>query len=198
MKAVQVNLVRDDSYALAAGIATGDIILRINDKPISSPAQVSDEVAKGPCSFTIIRGASQITRPIDSPTLGVVLGEIDFDEHAFAEVRAIADVVLSTAPTIPGRTIVKPIDVVGAQCVYGVNALADLAAGFREFVGGRSVGLQKRISEARSEVCRELKAEAHRVGANGVVAVTFEHAEIGDKGGFMLMVTATGTAVVCD
>lgn len=197
MRVVTVNIVKDDGYARSAGILPGDIILRINNRLISDPAQVSDEVAKGPCDFVIIRGALQINKRIDSPTLGVVLGEAEFDELAFAAEQAISNVALSTAQTIPGRTIAKSLDVVGAQCVYGVNALADMAAGVREMIGGRSAGLQKRIAEARAEVCRELKAEAHRIGADGVVAVTFEHSEIGDKGGFMLMVTATGTAVVC-
>lgn len=198
MRAVSVSVVKEDGYALQAGIEAGDLILKINGHPINSPQQVTDSIADGPAIFSIIRDIDQFDITVDSPTLGVILGEVEFDEIKFANDRAIARIVISTAQSIPGKQITGTLDVVGAQCIYGVNVLADLAAGVRDLVGGRSTGLQKKIAEARRQVMRDLREEAHRLGANGIIAATFEHAEIGDKGGFMLMVTATGTAVVCD
>ena len=198
MKLVSFSIIRDDGYAASVGFQQHDLIYRLNGEPIDSPQSVSDLIARGPTKFTIIRGHRIVEINVDSPTLGAVLGETEFDMEAWRRAIAIAALGLTTAQTFADKRIVKTVDIVGAQCIYGVNALADLAAGIREFVGGRSQGLQKRIAEARQEVCRELREEAYKLGANGVIAVTFEHTEIGDKGGFMLMVTGTGTAVIVE
>lgn len=198
MKLVSFTIIRDGGYAASAGIQPHDLIYRLNGQPIDSPQAVSDAISKGPANFSIIRNGRLITIDVDTPTLGVTLGEIEFDENAWLENLAIDSLPLTTAPSFADKRIIKTVDIVGAQCIYGVNALADLAAGIREFVGGRSQGLQKRIAEARVEVCRELRTEAHILGANAVIAIDFGHTEIGDKGGYMLMITATGTAVIVE
>lgn len=198
MRLVKISIVRDDGYAKSVGFLPEDLIYKINGQYVETPQAVSDAIAKGAGIFTVVRGDKFIDISVQSSSLGVVLGEAVFDEDEWLKGRAVAGVLLSTAQAIPERKVVKTIGVVGAQCVYGVNALADLAAGVREFVGGRSQGLQKRIAEARVEVCRELQIEAHAVGGNAIIATSFEHTEIGDKGGYMLMVVGTGTAVVLE
>ncbi len=198
MKVVSVSIVRDEGYAAAVGVKPHDLIYRINGLPVESPQVVTDAIGRGAAEFTIIRGENVFKINVDSPSLGVVLNEVEFDEMGWRDRRAISDVLLTTAQTFADKRVVKTLDIVGAQCVYGVNAIADLAAGIREFVGGRSQGLQKRIAEARLEVCQELRAEAHIRGGNGVVAVSFTHTEIGDKSGYMLMVVGTGTAVLVE
>lgn len=198
MRLVKVSIVRDDGYAKTVGFLPEDLIYKINGQHVESPQVVTDALAKGPATFTVVRGDKTIDISVQSSSLGVVLGEAEFNEGEWLKGLAVASVLLTTAQAIPERKVVKTIGVVGAQCVYGVNALADLAAGVREFVGGRSQGLQKRIAEARVEVCREMQIEAHAVGANAIIAISFEHTEIGDKGGYMLMVVGTGTAVVVE
>lgn len=198
MRIVSVSIVREDGYGFGVGLKPQDLIYKINGAPVDSPQAVTDALAKGIAQFVIIRGDEFVEIDVDSPSLGVVLNENEFDEAEWLARRAISRVLLTTGQTFADKRIVKTLDVVGAQCIYGVNAIADIAAGIREFVGGRSQGLQKRVAEARSEVCRELRAEAHAFGGNGVVAVNISYSEIGDKGGFMLMVVGTGTAVVLE
>lgn len=196
MTAVIVSIVRDGGHAATVGMQQQDIIYQVNGETVTDPQQVTDRIASGSARITAIRSDQLHELEITSATLGVVLNMIEFDLEAWETRRNIARIPLSTAPTLPGREITETLDIVGAQCVYGVNALADLAGGLREFVGGRSQGLQNKIAEARSQVCQELREAAHQLGGNAVIAVTIEHAEIGDKGGFMLMVTGTGTAVI--
>lgn len=198
MKIVSVSIVRDDGYASKVGIKPHDLIYRINGTLVESPQAITDAIAEGAAQFTIIRGDDIILINVDSPSLGVVLNEVEFDEAGWLDRQAVSSVLLTTAQTFADKRILKTLDVVGAQCVYGVNAFADFAAGIREFVGGRSQVLQNRIAAARIEACRELRAEAHMRGGNGVIATSFSHSEIGDKGGFMLMVVATGTAVIVE
>lgn len=196
MTAVIVSIVRDGGYAATVGIQPQDIIYQINGETVTDPQQVTDRIASGSARITVIRSDQLHELGITSATLGVVLNMIEFDLEAWETRRNIASMPLSTAPTLPSREITETLDIVGAQCVYGVNAIADLAGGLREFVGGRSQGLQKKIAEARAQVCQELREAAYQLGGNAVIAVTIEHTEIGDKGGFMLMVTGTGTAVI--
>lgn len=196
MKLVIISSIRDDGYAFKAGFKKFDLIYRINGAPVENPEAVTDSIKKGPAQFTIIRSDEVINITVETATLGVVLNETDFNEKEWLERKSVSSVLLTTAQNIHNREIINTLGIVGAQCVYGVNAFADLAVGIRELVGGRSQVLQKKIAEARLEVCRELQGEAHMLGGNGVVAVTFEHTEIGDKSGYMLMVTGTGTAVI--
>lgn len=198
MKSVVISIVRDDGYAAQIGLRAQDVIYRIDGNLVESPQSVTDRLAKGAAKFSVIRGDEMLHINIDSTSLGVLLNEIDFDEAGWLERQAVSSVLLTTAQTFSEKRITKTLDVVGAQCVYGVNAIADLTAGFREFVGGRSQVLQRKIAEAREQVCRELRSEAHVRGGNGVVAVSFSFSEIGDKGGYMLMVVGTGTAVVVE
>ena len=196
MKTVCFNILRDDGYAKKAGFKENDVILELNGQPITETQQVSDVIVRGKSTFKLARGVNVVSIDVDSPTLGVVLGEREFDLEAFNRSNAIATLKLSTNPTLPGHEITQTLDIVGAQCVYGVNAFADIAGGLRELVGGRSKAIQDKLAEARREVSQELREEAYKLGANAVISVTFEHSEIGDKGGFMLMVTATGTAAI--
>lgn len=46
--------------------------------------------------------------------------------------------ILTTTPTIEGRTIVEYKGVVFGEVIAGVDFLKDIAASLRNFVGGRS------------------------------------------------------------
>ena len=195
---VSINIVKDDSYAAQIGLKPYDVIYKIDGDFVTTPQSVNEALQSGAASFEVIRGDELMAFYVSSKSLGVVLGEIEFDEETWLDKQKENSVILSTAQSIPGKSITKTIDIVGSQCVYGVNALADFTAGIRDFVGGRSRTLQSMLAEARKEVSAEIRAEAHKLGANGVIAIHFEHSEIGDKGGFMLLVAATGTAVVIE
>lgn len=196
MRSVSVNIIRDDGYGASIGLHPKDVIYRINGKTDICSQDISAAIANGPATFSVIRGENRLEFEIDSPSLGVVLGDIDFDISAFETAEAISTIVLTTSPSIPGKEIQRVVDVVGAQCVYGINVLEDIATGIRDAIGGRSAIMQNRVAEARAQCCRELREAAHKLGANGVVSISFNYSDIGDKGGYMLMATATGTAVI--
>lgn len=54
---------------------------------------------------------------------------------------------------------------------------------------------QTKLREARNTVLAELKREAHRIGADAVVAVDLDYGEISGGGKSMLFLVASGTAV---
>jgi uncharacterized protein YbjQ (UPF0145 family) len=115
-------------------------------------------------------------------------------EHAIA-IEA-EHLLLTTAPSLDSHRIVQTIEIVTAECVYGVNAWKELIASLTDFFGGRSGKMQQVLRDLRVTCLAELRKEAATVGANAVIGVNLAYSEIGvGKGLSMLMLVASGTAV---
>ena len=110
---------------------------------------------------------------------------------------AINSIVLTTE-TAPNLNITKRIEIVTAECAFGMNIFKDLFAGVRDIVGGRSEAVQKTMRDSRKTVLYELKKEAYEVGANAVVGVDLDYVELAGTGSSMVMLVASGTAVVIE
>lgn len=102
--------------------------------------------------------------------------------------------VLLTTEAQTDLEILERIDIVTAECAYGMNIFRDLFAGVRDIIGGRSEAVQKTMRDARKTVLFELRREAHIVGANAVVGVDLDYVELSGAGN-MVMLVASGTAV---
>ena len=105
--------------------------------------------------------------------------------------------ILTTTPTIEGRTIVEYKGVVFGEVIVGVNFIKDVAASLRDFFGGRSNTYEKELIAARDTAMNELKARAMAVGADAVVGIDIDYEVLGRNSG-MMMVIASGTAVKLD
>ena len=97
-----------------------------------------------------------------------------------------------------GLNVTKRIKVVTAECAYGMNIFKDIFASVRNIVGGRSAAMQNTMRDARETVLMELKNEALNCGANAVVAIDLDYTQIGDGGFAMVLLVASGTAVVIE
>ena len=102
----------------------------------------------------------------------------------------------STTPAIEGQTIVAYHGVVTGEAILGANIFRDMFATVRDIVGGRSATYEKALAEARDVALSEMTKRAGEMGANGVIAVDLDYEVLGQANG-MLMVSASGTAVVC-
>lgn len=103
--------------------------------------------------------------------------------------------ILSTTPSLEGKTIIEYKGIVVGEVVAGVNFVKDFAAGLSNVFGGRSGSYEGELIQARKEALRELEERALALGANAVVGLDLDYEVLG-QGGNMLMVTASGTAVV--
>jgi uncharacterized protein YbjQ (UPF0145 family)/predicted RNA-binding Zn-ribbon protein involved in translation (DUF1610 family) len=103
--------------------------------------------------------------------------------------------IMLTTETAPNLNITKRIEIVTAECAFGMNIFKDLFAGVRDIVGGRSKAVQKTMRDSRKTALYELKKEAYEVGANAVVGVDLDYVELSNAGS-MVMLVASGTAVV--
>ena len=102
--------------------------------------------------------------------------------------------ILTTTPTVEGRTISEYKGVVFGEVISGVNFFKDFAAGIRNLVGGRSGSYEDELVKARSNAMEEMASRARSMGADAVVGIDIDYEVLGENGG-MLMVTASGTAV---
>lgn len=102
--------------------------------------------------------------------------------------------ILTTTPTIEGRTIVDYRGVVFGEVISGVNFIRDFAASIRNVLGGRSGSYEEELIKARNQAMNEMADRAARLGADAVVGIDIDYEVLGENGG-MLMVTASGTAV---
>jgi len=107
----------------------------------------------------------------------------------------IEAVTLTTETYPEGLKITKRIEVVTAECAFGMNIFKDLFAGVRNVVGGRSEAVQKTLRDTRRTALYELKKEAYEVGANAVVGVDLDYVELAATGSTMVLLVASGTAV---
>ena len=109
--------------------------------------------------------------------------------------NAAIEAVVLTTETYPERMkITDTIEIVTAECAFGMNIFKDLFAGVRDIVGGRSEAVQKTLRDSRRVALHELKREAYEVGANAVVGVDLDYVELVAAGNMVLLV-ASGTAV---
>jgi|TARA_B100001079_G_scaffold80811_1_gene69341 uncharacterized protein YbjQ (UPF0145 family) len=104
-------------------------------------------------------------------------------------------IILTTAPTVANRNIDYEIEVITAECVFGMNIFRDLFAGFRDIFGGRSSASQKVLRDSRRTCLDELKMEAAGIGADAIIGIDLDYQEFSGKGKGMLFLVASGTAV---
>ncbi len=102
--------------------------------------------------------------------------------------------IVTTTPTVEGKSIVEYKGIVFGEVILGVNFLRDFAAGLSNFFGGRSGAYEEELIRAREGALEEMQRRAESLGANAVVGVDIDYEVLGADNG-MIMVTASGTAV---
>ena len=103
--------------------------------------------------------------------------------------------IVTTTPTIEGHTIREYKGLVTGETIIGANFVKDFFASIRDIVGGRSSSYESVLREAKDIAMSEMQERAQMMGANAIVGVDLDYEALGANGS-MLMVTASGTAVV--
>ena len=103
--------------------------------------------------------------------------------------------LITTTPTIEGHPIREYRGLVTGETIIGANIVKDIFASMRDIVGGRSGSYESVLREAKDTAVREMQERAMMLGANAIVGVDLDYETEGQSGS-MLMVTASGTAVV--
>lgn len=103
--------------------------------------------------------------------------------------------ILTTTPAVEGKPIRDYKGIVTGEAILGANIMRDILGGIRDIIGGRAGAYEESLREARQTALAELEDEARKIGANAVVGVDLDYEVIGEQGS-MMMVSASGTAVV--
>ena len=96
---------------------------------------------------------------------------------------------------IAGYRITEIKGIVQGNTVRAKHAGRDIAAGFKNLVGGELKGYTELLTESRREALRRMMAQAEQLGANAVVNVRFTTSAV-TSGAAELY--AYGTAVVAE
>ncbi|MEO9946396.1 heavy metal-binding domain-containing protein [Paraglaciecola sp.] len=102
--------------------------------------------------------------------------------------------IVTTTHSLEGKNIEQYLGIVVGEAVMGANLFKDIFASIRDIVGGRSGAYEDELTKARKIGFQELESEARSIGANAVIGVDIDYEVVG-KGGTMLMVSISGTAV---
>jgi uncharacterized protein YbjQ (UPF0145 family) len=101
--------------------------------------------------------------------------------------------IITTTPSVEGYQIADYKGIVVGEAIMGANVVRDVFASITDIVGGRSGAYESKLQDARETALAELEERAAEKGANAVVGVDLDYEVVG---GSMLMVSASGTAVV--
>lgn len=102
-----------------------------------------------------------------------------------------------TTPSLEGKRIDRYLGLVTGEAILGANIFRDFFAGIRDIVGGRSAAYEEELRKAKQIAITEMIEEARARGGNAVVGVDLDYETISvGQGGGMLMVSASGTAIV--
>ena len=105
--------------------------------------------------------------------------------------------LVTTTNNIEGKKIVKYLGLVSGEAIMGANIFKDFFAEIRDIVGGRSAAYEKELRAAKDLAVKEMTEQASMLGGNAVIAVDLDYETVG-QGASMLMVTASGTAIVLE
>ena len=86
---------------------------------------------------------------------------------------------------------------VSGDAILGANIFRDFFASIRDIVGGRSAAYEAELRKAKDIALGEMREQARHLGANAIVGIDIDYETIGASGS-MLMVSASGTAVVVE
>ncbi len=103
--------------------------------------------------------------------------------------------IVVNTENVPGQTISEVKGLVQGNTIRAKHLGRDIAAGFKNIVGGELRGYTELLTEARRQAIERMIAQAQELGANAIVNVRFTTSAV-TQGAAELY--AYGTAVVID
>ncbi len=105
--------------------------------------------------------------------------------------------IVTTTNSIEGKKVIKYLGIVSGEAIIGANFIKDFFASIRDIVGGRAGSYEEGLREAKNIAMAEMQDYAQRLGANAIIGIDLDYETMGSSGS-MLMVSASGTAVIVE
>ncbi|MEJ6602636.1 MAG: YbjQ family protein [Verrucomicrobiia bacterium] len=90
----------------------------------------------------------------------------------------MSDLLLTNLESVPGRLIAEHYGLVSGNTVRAKNVGRDIAASFKNLVGGELKGYTELLSEARQQATDRMVEQARALGANAVINVRFSTSSV--------------------
>jgi len=100
--------------------------------------------------------------------------------------------IVVNTETVPGHEVAEALGVVRGSTIRAKHIGRDIMASLRNLAGGEVYEYTKLMAEVREQAVDRMVADARALGANGVLAIRFQSAEV-SKGAAEMM--CYGTAV---
>jgi len=81
--------------------------------------------------------------------------------------------IITNVDSVPGKNITEHFGLVTGSTVRARHAVSDMAAGFKNIVGGELKGYTKLLEDSRKQAIDRMIREAEQLGANAVINVRF-------------------------
>ena len=101
--------------------------------------------------------------------------------------------IITNTETVAGHEISRVLGLVQGNTVRAKHAGRDIAASFKNLVGGELRGYTELLTESRREAVQRMIAQAQQLGANAIVNIRFTTSAVTAGASEMY---AYGTAVV--
>jgi len=88
------------------------------------------------------------------------------------------DLLLTNLESVPGRHIAEHYGLVSGNTVRAKNVGRDIAASFKNLVGGELKGYTELLTEARQQATARMIEQARALGANAVLNVRFSTSSV--------------------
>lgn len=100
--------------------------------------------------------------------------------------------IVTTTQTVENRSIDEYLGLVAGQSVWEEKVAKEIIAGIAKAPSDAAAGYKDQMTQARLAAIAEMETKAAKMGADAIVAISFDHLVIHDG---MLMLFASGTAV---
>ena len=103
--------------------------------------------------------------------------------------------ICSTIHEVPGKTIVKHLGLVKGNTIRARHIGHDIAAVFKNVIGGEIDDYTKMMAEAREQALDRMLEQANELGANAIIGIQFSTSYMMSNASEIMVY---GTAVVVD
>ena len=103
--------------------------------------------------------------------------------------------IVVNTETVPGRKILELKGLVQGNTIRAKHAGRDIAAGFKNLIGGELTGYTELLTESRRQAMERMIAQAEELEANAILNVRFTTSSVAAGAAEMY---AYGTAVVLE
>lgn len=113
----------------------------------------------------------------------------------FTAIRRKAAMIVVTTENVPNRTVKETKGQVFGIVVRSRGLAGNIMAGLRSIIGGEIPEYTELLEDARRHAIDRMVKNARNMGANAIIMMRFDSAEIGQT---MSEIVAYGTAVVLE